>query len=89
VTTDYFGSEIIENDRNGYIIPVGDAEELSRKIQKISNEPETIKRLVRGAGETYIPTVADECLALESFYEKLSPAAAVAASAAPAGDSRQ
>lgn len=37
--------EIIDNGENGYIVPVGNSDELAKSIRNLYNSPETLKAL--------------------------------------------
>ncbi|MBP2673621.1 MAG: glycosyl transferase group 1, partial [Deltaproteobacteria bacterium] len=82
IATDFFGAYIVEDGRNGYRVPVGDADALAEKMTELIRHPERIEVLARGAAQTRIPTLAEEIDAMAETYEDLPARAAATKNAA-------
>lgn len=71
LSTNFFGSEIIEDGVNGYLIELGDAATLMKKIALISSNKILLEALTEGVKDTTIPTIYDEAQNLLFFYSQL------------------
>ncbi|MPM42673.1 Glycosyltransferase Gtf1 [bioreactor metagenome] len=70
----YGPKDLIENDVNGYIIPNGDVDALSRKIIKLLKNPELLKKLsqnTEGVVQRYAkPIIREKLLSLLNYVDE-------------------
>jgi radical SAM superfamily enzyme YgiQ (UPF0313 family)/tetratricopeptide (TPR) repeat protein/glycosyltransferase involved in cell wall biosynthesis len=71
IVTDFFGAYIVDDGRNGFKIPIGDAEALAGKMMDIIRHPDIIEDLEGGAAQTQIPTLEEEINMLIETYNEL------------------
>ncbi|NPV05746.1 MAG: FkbM family methyltransferase [Syntrophaceae bacterium] len=71
IATDFFGSSIIENGRNGYRIACGDSDALAERMTEIIAFPDAIEALSRGALQTPVPSLDGEIEGLLHVYQEL------------------
>ncbi len=71
IVTDFFGAFIVEDGKNGYKIPVGDADSLSGKMIEIINDPSRIEKLAEEAAKTRIPGLEEEVDRMIGIYDDL------------------
>jgi glycosyltransferase involved in cell wall biosynthesis/SAM-dependent methyltransferase len=71
IATDFFGAYIIENGKNGFQIPVGDADALAERMIAIIRDPSTLVYLSRGAEQTHIPSLEGEIDQLIKTYKDI------------------
>lgn len=71
ISTDFFGAYIVENDKNGYRIPIGDAGALTDRIVHLITNPSRINHLSLGALETHIPCLDEEIESLMAIYKDI------------------
>ncbi|MGQ9646093.1 MAG: glycoside hydrolase family 99-like domain-containing protein [Thermodesulfobacteriota bacterium] len=72
IVTDFFGAYIVDNGRNGFKIPIGDAEALAARMIDFIRHPNRIEDLARGAAQTPIPSLEEEINMLIETYHELS-----------------
>lgn len=68
-------SEIVEDEKNGLMIPAGNAEELAKAVAKLQSSPHLYERLSSGARATLNARFSPELfsLAIKSFALELCP----------------
>ena len=71
ISTDFFGSDIVRDGVNGYLVKAGDYEDLFNKMLHLIHEGEIITNLKAGARDTDIVTVEDESLMLKKLYNEM------------------
>ncbi|MBM4329737.1 MAG: tetratricopeptide repeat protein [Deltaproteobacteria bacterium] len=71
IVTDFFGAYIVDDGKNGFKIPIGDAEALAGKMIDIIRHPDVIEDLAKGAAQTPIPSLEEEINMLIETYNEL------------------
>lgn len=69
ITTKTFGSDIIEDNVNGFKINIGDYNELGKLLYKIAFDDKFLERLQEGAKNTYIDVLDNECSNILNIYK--------------------
>ena len=65
--------EIIENDVNGYVVPVRDASGIAQRIRHLYDNPDTLKRLSENSQEKLKNELSSELTAknYEKYFQSL------------------
>jgi glycosyltransferase involved in cell wall biosynthesis/Flp pilus assembly protein TadD len=71
IATDFFGAYIVNDGKNGFRIPLGDANALAGKMIDLIQNPNMIEDLTRGAIQTQIPSLDEESNMLIETYNEL------------------
>ena len=71
IATDFFGAYIVEENKNGFKIPIGDSNSLAQKMIDLIHKPTAIESLSRGAQQTQIPDLKGEIDAMVEVYNDL------------------
>ena len=77
VATDLGGlSEVVKHDENGLLFALDDAEDLTRQLRRLAEEPGLLEKLRSGIGP--VKTIAENVDELETLYRKLTTSEASA-----------
>ena len=71
IATRFFGSEVIKNGLNGFLVEIGDSETLEKKMCELIESPSLLSRLQRGAKATVLDSTDHEAMGLSVLYETL------------------
>lgn len=71
IASRFFGSEVVEDGKNGLLFPVGDPGALGLQIARVLNDRALLHRLTEGALATKIVTPEEEAASLYSVYQEL------------------
>jgi glycosyltransferase involved in cell wall biosynthesis len=66
-----FGSEIIEDGGNGFLIAIGDQEALRERVTTLIGDQALLSRLKQGAVATAVPTLDEEIRNIHGVYQLL------------------
>lgn len=69
IATDFLGANVVEDGRNGFRIPVGDADALAEKMISIINDPALVETLSNAVAQTNIPSIDEEIDQLVETYK--------------------
>jgi glycosyltransferase involved in cell wall biosynthesis len=71
LATKFFGSEIIEDGGNGFLIAIGDQEALRERVTTLIGDQALLSRLKQGAVATAVPTLDEEIRNIHGVYQLL------------------
>ncbi len=71
IATRFFGSEIVKDGINGYLIDIGDQEALRERVSALIADHALLSRLKQGAAATTVPTLEEEIRNIHSVYQLL------------------
>jgi glycosyltransferase involved in cell wall biosynthesis len=71
ISSDFFGSEIVKDGVNGFLIKRGDHNALSDRMLAVINNAEIIAELKEGAKDTHIVTMEEEASMLKDLYNEM------------------
>ena len=71
IATKFFGSEIIEDGDNGFLIDIGDQEALRERVTALIADRALLSRLKHGAAATVVPTLDEEIRSIHDVYQLL------------------
>jgi glycosyltransferase involved in cell wall biosynthesis len=71
IATKFFGSEIIEDGDNGFLIDIGDQEALRERVTALLADRALLSRLKHGAAATTVPTLDEEIRSIHGVYQLL------------------
>jgi|GEM_PF-780167 len=70
IATKFFGSYIVEDGKNGFLVDIGDVTGIKKKIEMILEDRNLLYRLREGARSTYIPTLWGEIDNIHNVYQR-------------------
>jgi glycosyltransferase involved in cell wall biosynthesis len=71
IATKFFGSEIVEDGSNGFLIAIGDQEALLQRVSALIDDRGLLSRLQQGAAATMVPTLEEELRSIHRVYQLL------------------
>jgi glycosyltransferase involved in cell wall biosynthesis/SAM-dependent methyltransferase len=71
ISSDFFGSEIVKDGVNGFLIKKGDPNALFGRMLAVINNAEIIAKLKEGAKDTHIVTMEEEASMLKDLYNEM------------------
>ena len=71
IATKFFGSEIIEDGVNGFLIDIGDQDALRERVARLITDRSLLSRLKLGAAATAVPTLDEEIRIIHGAYQLL------------------
>jgi glycosyltransferase involved in cell wall biosynthesis len=71
IATRFFGSEIVADSVNGFLIAIGDKEALRERVTALMADRELLSRLKQGAAATAVPTLEEEIRSIHGIYQLL------------------
>jgi glycosyltransferase involved in cell wall biosynthesis len=71
IATRFFGSEIVEDGVNGFLIDIGNREALRERVLALIDDQALLSRLKQGAGATTVPTLEEEIHSIDQAYRSL------------------
>jgi glycosyltransferase involved in cell wall biosynthesis len=71
IATKFFGSEIIEDGGNGFLIEIGDQEALRERVSALIADRALLNRLKQGAAATAVPVLDEEIRSIHGVYQLL------------------
>jgi glycosyltransferase involved in cell wall biosynthesis len=71
IATKFFGSEIVADGDNGFLIDIGDQEALRERVTALIADRALLSRLKHGAAATAVPTLDEEIRSIHGVYQLL------------------
>jgi glycosyltransferase involved in cell wall biosynthesis len=71
IATKFFGSEIVADSSNGFLIDIGDQEALRERVAALIADRALLCRLKHGAAATAVPTLDEEIRSIHGVYQLL------------------
>jgi len=69
IVTRFFGSDIVRDGENGFLVEVGDADGLREKVIALVQDRNLLRRIKAGAESTRVPTLRGEVDAIHGIYQ--------------------
>lgn len=70
IATRFFGSEIVEDGVNGFLIDIGDGDALRDRVLALTGDQALLSRLKHGAGATAVPILEEEIRSIHQVYHR-------------------
>lgn len=71
IATRFFGSDIVQDGENGFLVEVGDAGGLREKVLTLVHDRNLLSRIKAGAQSTRVPTLRGEVDAIHGIYQEI------------------